>query len=478
MKVRLAGASGVVAVVSVLVVVSVLPGTVAASATPDLTPGPSYTVWAYGVVRTVSFSGASLDGYTFQVSATYGYTVILNQTNLTSTTFELFANRTMAAQLSVEYCLPNCAKPTATATVTHNAWEATASWANFTTAANVSENGQNVSAIGLLNSHTTVRGSLWDDAKGLVRTEFLSANVSANANVSFATPLGLLPDDLVAGTNWTDSSLFSASGSWEYDYHYLFVGPKGQIEIGPSTVTGDVQSSGNVSIAGSVAAGPGSTVTFGGVPYLNVSLAVTGPFVAREGFILIPDDINLFGTSTATPWGANDTGGATVQMTSLYVHAGASAHLGIGGSEWLYTSTAINPSVTSLVPSATGLSAFDGSDASSNEVGATPVQGVPISVDQASGYSSCLVGSGRCSTSPSGRPIVPGLFLGIIAVVVAAVVAVVLISERRRMPPPPYLNARLYPPGGTPPSPPPLDSSRAGARRPPPPEDDPLSNLW
>jgi hypothetical protein len=477
MKVRLGSASLVVAVVSALFLVSVLPGVVSAAPTPALTPGSTYTVWAYGVVRTVTFSGSSTDGYDFQGSATYGYTVLLNQTNLTSTTFELFANRTMAAQLSVEYCLPNCNKPTATATVTHDAWEAVDAWANFTTVANVSENGQNVSAIGLLNDHSTVRGNLWDDAQGVVRSSFVSANISANAAVTFATPLGLLPNNLTAGASWSDSSAFSASGSWAADYHYQFSGPKGKIDIGPSSSSGAVQGSGEVSVAGSVATGPDSSVTFGGVPYLNVSLTVVGPFAVREGFILVPDPVDLFGASSSTAWGSNETAGATVEMTSLYVHAGRDAHLGIGGSEWLYTSSAINPSVTSLSLGGTGFASGDELAAGANSVGSTPVQGVPISVDQANGYSNCLISGGGCPSASSGRPAVPGLFLGVIAVVVVGVVAAVLISERRRIPPPSYPNALLYPPGGTAPAPP-LDPSRNGARRPTPPEDDPLSNLW
>lgn len=478
MKVRLGVSTTVVAVVSALFVISVLPGLVSAAPTPDLTPGPAYTLWAYGAVRSVTFSGSSSDGYAFQGSATYGYTVLLNQTNLTSTTFELFANRTMAAQLSIEYCLPNCKSPTATASVTHDAWEAVDSWANFTTTANVSENGQNVSAIGLLNSHSTVQGSLWDDAQGLVRSSFLSANVSANASVAFATPLGLLPNNLAAGASWTASSAFTASGAWAIGYHYRFVGPKATIDIGPSELSGDVQSSGNVSVLGSVALGAGDEVAFGGVPYLNVSLTVMGPFVAREGFILVPANIDLFGASTSTPWGANETGGSTVEMTSLYVHAGSGAHLGIAGSEWLYTSSALNPSVTSLAPADSGLSSVDEVASGASEVGATPVQGVPISVDQANGYSNCLISGAGCPAATAGSPLsLHGLFLGVIAVVVVAVVAAVLITERRRMPPPSYPNALLYPPGGTAPVKP-ADPSRSEARRTPPPEDDPLSNLW
>ncbi len=478
MKLGLGGTGAVIAVVSALFVISVLPVSAAAS-NPDLTPGPAYTLWAYGVVRTVNFSGTSSAGYDFEGTATYGYSVILNQTNLTSSTFELFANRTMAADLAVTYCAPNCKSPTVTATVEHDAWESVDAWANFTTEAVVDENGTNVSAIGLLDSHTTVSGALYDYARGAVRTGFLYANVSADASVAFATPLGLLPNNLTVPSSWTSAAAFAASGSYNIGYHYYFSGPKATISIGPGTLSGSVQAAGNVSVAGSVAVGPGSTVVFGGVPYLNVALTVTGPFVAREGFILVPAPVDLFGTSSSTLWGGNESGGASVEMTSLYVRPGGS-HLGIGGSEWLYSSSALNPAVTALSPvSPTTPGVEVDANGSSASVGQTAVQGVPIPVDQAQSYQNCLISGSGCpaSSTSGGRPYVPGVFLGIVAVVVAAVVAAVLVTERRRLPPPTYPNALLYPPGAAAP-PKPVDPSRSGAVRRPPAEDDPLSNLW
>ncbi|HTZ61270.1 MAG TPA: hypothetical protein VMC82_01300 [Thermoplasmata archaeon] len=479
MKVRLSASGAAIVIVSALVLVTVLPAAASAAPTADLTPGSTYTLWAYGVVQTVTFSGTSSSHYTYEGSAIYGYSVILNQTNLTSTEFELSANRTMAVDLQVTYCYPDCRAPTVTATVVHDAWESVDAWANFTTEANVSENGQNVSAIGLLNSHTTVHGSLVDLANGLVRDAFLDANVSADASVTFATPLGLLPNELTAPSNWTSSSAFMASGSWSIGYHYHYSGPKGSVDIGPSSVSGDLQSSGNVSVLGGVSVGPGGSVSFGGVPYLNVSLTIIGPFVAREGFILVPEDVDLFGSSASSPWGSNDTGGATVQMTSLYVRPDDPAHLGIGGSEWLYASSAINPAVNSVLPAGPSLPNVDEVAADSDQVSTAPVQGTPVSVAQAQSYQNCLLSGVACpSGSGGGRAGVPGVFLGIVAVVIVAVVATVLVTERRRLPPPSYPNALLYPPGATASAAPPDSTRSGGVRRPPPAEDDPLSNLW
>ena len=474
MKLRLGRSTAILAMVCAFIMVSVLPGGLAAAAAPNLTPGPSYTLWAYGAVRTVSFSGPAGNLYDYQGSATYGYSVILNQTNLTSQTFELSANQTMGALLSVDYCTPNCKHPTATATVTHNAWESVDDWANFTTDANVTESGVAVPAIGLINTHTTVRGSLFDSAQGLVRDEVLSTNVSANASVSFATPLGLLPDNLSAPSSWNSTSNFSASGSYAISFHYQFTGPKATFSIGPSTTSGSVAGTGTVSVAGAVASGPASSVSFGGVPYLNVSLAVEGPFAAREGFILVPEDVDLFGTSASAPWSANETGGASAQMTSIYVRPDDPAHLGIGGSEWLYSASALNPSVTDLTPTSSGVNEIA---SGANDVSSTPVQGVPIPVDQAQGYQGCLLTGASCSSAPGKLPF-PLLFVGLIAGAVLIAVAVVTVSERRRIPPPLYPNAELYPVGG-PAAATARDSAPASPpRKPATPEDDPLSNLW
>jgi hypothetical protein len=477
MKVRLGRSTAVAAVGAAFLMVFVLPAGLATASGPDLSPGPAYTLWAYGAVRTVDFSGTSTGGFVYQGTATYGYAVILNQTNLTAQTFELSVNRTMSVDLSVEYCSPSCSHPIVSATLSHHAWESVDEWANFTTNGNVSENGQNVSAIALTNSHSTVTGSLLDTAQGPLRTSYLSANVTATAAVTFLTPLGLFPNDLATSPSWTSSSAFSASGMYLIDYAYRHTGPAGKISIGPSELTGAVEGSGNVTLIGALNTGAGGKVDFGGVSFLNVSLSIIGPFVVREGFILVPDSVDLFGTSNSSVWSSNETGGTSAQMTSLYIRPGPGAHLGIGGSEWLYSASALNPSATAVVPSApTGVGVAEIASGADN-VGSTPVQGVPESVGTAQSQQNCLISGVGCP-SAAGKPAVPVFLLGVLAVAVLSVVVAVMVTERRRLPPPAYPNAKLYPPGAAT-SAPPLASSRSAADRPPPPEeDDPLSNLW
>jgi hypothetical protein len=474
MKVRLPSAALVAAVVGASLLLLVVPAGFAAASTPSLTPGPAYTLWAYGVLKNVSFSGRAADGAAFQGDAQYGYSVILNQMNLSSSQFELNAQRTMGATLSVEYCYPTCKSPTESGTIYHRAWESVNSSANFTTDGVVLSNGQNVSAIALLNSHTTVAGSLFETAQGPLRSSLLSANISASAEVDFSTPLGLLPNNLTGPMSWTSNSAFTASGGWALHFYYKFVGPKLQETIGPVDLSGVVNGSGAVSVNGSAQAG---SVNLGGSPYTNVSLTTTGPFAFREGFILVPDQINLFGTSSSGAVGSNESASTSVEMTSLYVNTHTKGHLGVGGSEWVYTSSTLDPSSTAAVAGAGSEGPALASGA--NPVASTPVQGVPISVAQAQGNNNCLVTGTSCPPATSSPRSLLGTAVVLGAVVVALLIAVVLVTERRRIPPPTYPNSKLYPPGG-PSVAPARDTARSGAERraPPTADDDPLSNLW
>ncbi len=479
MSVRVGRVSAIVTVSAAVLMVCSVPALAAAESVPTLTPGSPYTVWAYGGVRTVDFAGVGHSGWAYTGTATFGYSVILNQTNLSSTTFELSVNRTMGAALSIGYCPVSCKSTTPTVALTYHEWEATDEWANFTTDGTVYEQGSPVPAIALNNSHTTVTGSLFDTAKWPLRHSILAINVSSSATVDFATPLGLLPDNLSAGASWNDSSAFAATGGFILAYFYNYTGPLGgHAVIGPGTVTGLVNATGNVSVVGH--AGPGA-MSLGGNSYQNVTLSTFGPFAIREGFILVPNQVNLFGGSTETP-SSNATGGADAQMTSIYAKPLVGGHLGIGGSEWVFLSTASNPQVTSLLPGSSGISQVGSVDqvaSGSDSLGSTAVEGVPMNVGHAQTDQGCLITGSSCPSVGSGSP---RPLVGVLAVLVVATVAVVavlaVVGARRRVPPPPNPNAGLYPPivrfaGSAPPS-----SAPGTPPAPPPAEEDPLSHLW
>jgi hypothetical protein len=477
MSVRVGRVSAIVSVSAAVLMVCSVPAFAAAEGVPSLSPGAPPTVWAYGGVRTVDFQGVGHSGWAYTGSATYGYSVILQQTNLSTTTFELSANRTMGASLSIGYCPVTCKKTTPTVTLSYHEWEATDDWANFTTQGTVYEQGTPVTAIALLNSHTAVAGSLFDTAKWPARHAVLAINVSSSATVDFTTPLGLIPDNLTGGASWNDTSAYVASGGFQLSYFYNYTGPfGGHATIGPANVPGVVNTSGTVSVLGSTAP---TSASLGGGSYENVSLSVLGPFAVREGFILVPAQIDLFGGSSNVP-ATNSTGGSNAEMTSIYAKPLVGGHLGIVGSQWTFLSTASNPSVADLVPGASGtseLASVSQVDAGSDQLGSTSVEGVPMNVQHAQTDQGCLIAGDNCPAGSTPRSLA-GLVVVLVVAIVVVVAILAVVSSRRRIPPPANPNAGLYPPivrfanGSAP--------ATAGGNPPPPPpaEEDPLAHLW
>jgi hypothetical protein len=452
--------------------------------------GTPQTLWAYGYVKSVSVGPlVTSDGWIYQGDATVGYSVILNQINTSSTTFELSVERTMGVLFFVEFCRPSCSSPTSFANLSYHAWEVTDSWANFTTQGAVTENGASVSALALLNTSSTVDANVTESTHsalpssdvgglgGLVdRSKYLSAEVSSASNVTFATPLGLFPLSLTGAQSWTSTSAFSALGRANYSYYYHLAGPLAPKTVGPVSgqLTGSISHSGNVTVVGSYS--PKDTVVFDGVTYPALELIITGPFSVREGFILIPTSVDLFGASSE-PWATVENGTGTVTMSYLDAKASAGGHVGIAASSWLYSLSATNSADTTLTADS-GLIPASGS--ATNSVAATSVQGTPETVAAAQSSQPCLttgVGCPGASSSSSVR----GLFVEVagaaVVVAVVALIAILLIAERRRVPPPVYPNANLYPPGpvaGAPQRP----TIRPGETPPPPAEEDPLDHLW
>ena len=487
MNPRNTGITTIAALLLAALMVFVLPVGLAAGAATPGGAGTSQTIWAYGAARTYSFSGTTSDGWAYIGQATYGYSTILNQTNTSAngSTFELSVSRVMGALFTIELCTPKCSDPVDTANFTYHAWETDGAWANFTTTGSVTEGTSTVSAIALSDSHTSTQGNLVEtsvsDLAGVLRSNSLTANVTTNADVNFTTPLGLIPVNLSTQTSqtWNSTSAFVAAGASNWTYTATSVAPLRNITIGPVSGSTTVSGSGSVSVDGRFTVG--NTVTLDGVTFPAIVLTVHGPFSVREGVIFVPSTSDLF-NGAAQPWAANQSGGATAQMSYLDALPSAGGHLGLGGSLWSYASTSVNPGDTlSLLPSG---GATESAAATPPAVPPATVQGEPQSPSQAEGTQNCLVSGSACpaaTTAPGGpapghfpRGLIGLAILGTIAAVLIA--AVVVVAERRRMPPPIYPNAGLYPPGGSGPLP-----RAPGARSPddpPPADDDPLSHLW
>jgi hypothetical protein len=477
--------------------VFVLSSPALAGATNVPQAGTTHTVWAYGYVRSVSVGPFhTATGWVYQGDATVGYAVILNQTNTSATVFGLGVERTMGVSFFVEFCRPSCASPTSYANLSFHLWEVTDSRANFTTLGTVTENGAAVPAIALLNSSSSVHANLTESAHsalpgvgatamgGMVdRSKYLSAAVSSASNVTFASPLGLIPLNLGSAQTWTSASTFNASGSANYAYYYHGTGgPTGNQTTGPVSGQLNFSPSGNVTIQGSYS--PADSVTFGGVTYPAIRLTITGPFSVREGFILIPSSADLFAASNE-PWGSEQNGTAKVTMSSLDARASAGGHLGIAASSWAYNSASANPAdslatSSAIAEASPAVAEVSPAVAASNPISNTTIQGTPESVAQAQSNQACLTSGVGCPPPAGGatpRGLLTTVGVVIVVAVVGALIALVLVAERRRLPPPAYPNANLYPPGAVavvrqrPPA-------RPGETPPPPAEEDPLDHLW
>ncbi len=476
--------AGVVLVAALMVFV--LPAGLASGTAVSPAASPSETLWAYGAVRVVNFSGSTSGGWEYQGQATYGYSVTLNQTNTSSTTFELSLNRAMGARIAIDLCLSPCTTGvSSTANFTYHSWELSGAYANFTTAGTVTEGTASVPAIALTDSHSFANASLVEtamsDLAGVLRSRLLSVSTNGDAELNFTTPLGLLPLNLSTGQSqsWTSSSAFNASGSAAYSYSYAQHGPLVNRTVGPLTGSASLSGTGTVSVAGQYTAG--NSIRLGGVEFPAIELTVTGPFSVREGVIFVPDNYNVF-SGAAQPWSANLSGSATAEMTYLDALPHAGGHLGLDGSVWTYASTSVNPAANLTLAPLGGPSPAVAP--SSPTVPSETLQGEPQSQSQAEATQNCVVSGSDCPAATTvSSPSAPTqwwhgvLGLAILGTVAAVLVAAaVVIGERRRMPPPVYPNAGLYPPGSTGRTVP--SSTARGPDEPAPSEDDPLKNLW
>jgi hypothetical protein len=422
------------------------------------------------------------DGWVYQGTATYGYTVTIWDNNTSATTFELTVLRTMGAAFAVQFCYQSCSSPKNWVSVSYRAWEATTGISNFTTQGLVRENNTYVSAIGLLNSSAWVRANLTEtyDAHlpilnwSFDKTRYLAVAIAGHANVTFTPSLGLFPTDLIPGTSWSSNSTFQAAGAANYSYYFAAHGPGGKLIFGPhSGFISAVPPPGNVAVVGTYA--PGSSIEFGGVTYPAITLGVLGPFSVQEGVVFVPSSVDLFGNSG--PSGTGNASGATaVAQPTIDVKTFSDGQFRLAASSWRYVTSSANP--YDGAGAETVDSGFAPSAAASNLVSNVTVQGEPQTPAQATADQQCLTSGSGCPFASGSSP---RSLLGEVVVVgavasIGALVALAVVARWRRLPPPAYLNAPLYPPGQTGPSAPVI--APATPRAPPPHEDDPLDHLW
>jgi len=455
-----------------------------AEAAPLPTASNSTGTWSYGIVKTVTVPLQHAGGgWLYSGNATFGYTVTIYENSTSSTTFELTVYRTMGFAYNVRFCYLSCGSPAQWANQSFRIFEATATFANFTSAGTVLANGSGeVPAIALENTTSFLHANLTESTDAFLPMAgwmgphhgYLAADLTANVAVNFTPALGLVPIDLASDSTWTSSSEFSALGAAAWNYYYAMHRPVGQFILGPISGHESLSANGTVNVEGSYA--PDSTFQYGGSTYPAIMLTVSGPFDVREGVIFVPTSVDVFGSSSQ-PWGDNATGAASATMGKLDLKPGASDRLQPVASSWEYSTGAANAANSAMASPMSGdLSA---ASTTSNPVSSGTVQGLPETADQANGAQQCLTTGGSCpggTTGPNLRALIGLIVLSGVVATVAVLVAVAVVSRRRRTPPPVYPNAVLYPPGAAYPSAP--AGTPAPPAAPPPPEDDPLDHLW
>ncbi|MGB6500524.1 MAG: hypothetical protein WBG19_03870 [Thermoplasmata archaeon] len=441
-------------------------------------PGPSSAsapTWAYGEIATKDFHGTA-GAYTYQGSATFGFSVIFNETrNSSEGLVTVNVVRTIGAILHVEFCRPDCALPRVFANASFHAWETTDAWDNLTTQGSVSEVSGTVPGLALLNSSVGVAAKLRESAESsdgstVLRDRSLVVNATGHVrvNLTSALGLGLYPLSLTSGSYWNSSSGFNATGAVAWSLVYSEFG-----SLVPSPVLNKTGGNISASHAGTVALqgeySAGSDFGFRGASFPAVNLSLTGPFTLAEGVILVPVGADVFGGGSH-PWSTDQHSSAVETTVLLDVRPGAAyqGHLPIVASSFWVKSASANAATSFAGGSSRPTPA---ESVAASPTNSTQVQGQPESTADAQGDQNCLVtGIGCPSGSSPSSPVRYFVLVGAVAVV-GAILAMTVVARRRPLPPV-YPNAALYPPGSTVPTTP----------RPPavpkPAEDDPLGHLW
>jgi hypothetical protein len=427
--------------------------------------------WAYGATHALTASGSGTDvrgmAYEYQLHAFFGWVVIITQTNTSSSAFQLELQRTAASSVFVQVCAPSCPNANYTLNYTIRSTEQVSAFSNFTRDASVNVSGQPVPALGLENAqgfrHTKLAATftLTGAHGSLLQSRTLNAVGESQAQVTFSPSLGLIPDNVTAGSSWSSSSAFNLTGNYSLAVKWTIGG-----QSGSANPSGNLSENGTVSLWGIDAGAAGGHLGSAQRIVLNLSGAALD---VHDGIILLPRE----GDAMSGDWGdipdAGWTPGITesAATTEIDYEPGA-AHFGLVGSV---------SSVASSTPSTSDTPAFSPAlTGSAQSAGPAPtnssVQSEPLTISAAEALAQQLLGLGP--TRGSGFSVLAvALVVGVVALIVGTVATV---GSRRgpRTPPPVRVPATavrvsLPPPGalaGVPP------------QGPPPPPRDPLDNLW
>lgn len=500
-------------IVGLITVALLMPLSAASAPSPGFSsPNPANPAqsWAWGAVfgktDQGSFSGTTQAGvpwsFSYTLHAFLAWNVIVTQTNLSSTAFELSGSRVVVGS----YFLSAQGSQGATQAqlnVTVQGWEHDSEFANFTTTGSVLLNGTTqVPAVAIENSHGTVAGNLTaTESASLAGGQtasldgYASGAVNADATLSFSPALGLMPTTPVPGGQWNSSSAYTAQGTYSNACHWAFDGTSalGSKSSGSGTCggSGTLSASGTVWLAGADE-GDDYLAGFGHFRSVGLELPSDFEFHLHDGLFLVPASVDLLSGGSGALGGTNAANSDGTDASTAYVdlnpHAG---HVGVVAANTRFGPAA---GVTSSLPfamSAAGASSSGGISAlasgpdsqfpaATNPLPSYGIQGYPESVAQAQSSNGCLLNPGTCLTSTSGHS---GLLFLVLVVAVVAVAVAVLVARRSGGSKPSSPGTR-YIPAAANPSYPATGAPGAGgvAGTPkgtrPQPSQDPLGHLW
>ncbi|MCL4324910.1 MAG: hypothetical protein M1144_05565, partial [Candidatus Thermoplasmatota archaeon] len=293
----------VLGAIVILLMGGLLTSSVAATTIPGQF-GNGNNTWAYGGSRTVSGNGTivTMSGQSaeYTITSHVAMSVLFNQTNTSSTTFQVIGLRTVGFTYSVQFCRPSCSAPSETMKINASGWDQEWAYANFTRNGTVYENGLPVPAFALSNVSDSERSNLtvvasWSGT--YTGHAYASASAHSQASVAFTTALGLFPIDPTPGSQWSSAANFTGNGQWTVQF-YMDTSMRG---TSSGTHTGTLQRNGTAYLSG---VDTGNATLPNGQGAYEIAFHLLAPFRLSDGIFLMPLDGDLFGSMMQMPWGS------------------------------------------------------------------------------------------------------------------------------------------------------------------------------
>lgn len=380
--------------------------------------------------------GTSAWNLSYTVHEFLGWNTVVTQTNTSSTSFTLSAQRAMAASFFLQ-ANGNEGSYSLSLNVTAQGWESDHGSSNFTTTGSVLLNGTTpVAALAVENAQGATSGNLTATSSATLTgptsgsyNGYASEASEAQGSLVFTPSLGLFPMNLSSGAWWTSSANYTAQGSYAIACHYGYsaVLPRGSSGGGANCgSSGSASGSGPITLMG--ADHDIDTALHG--DFHKVTLGFIGGFgfELADGLIFLPSHADLY--SGAAPGGSVSgspaSTGAQIGLNYVDVQAGAT-HAPVGASNLQFA-----PQVATSLGGVTGTAMVAPAASSSpSALNAYSVQGLPESASAAEQANACLLGG--CAASPTSHSGLL-LLLGLVAVgaVVLAIVGAVMVSRSRR----------------------------------------------